>query len=324
MAVRRSELFGQQVPNMRPASTCRRNSACFSRGVLRTSTQRMSAQTLARIIGVGIIIFVIVLMASSGTYVVHPGYRGVEVIMGKVTPAPKKEGFGFKIPLMTHVEYVSIRQQTREDQAECYSADLQQIHIELRVLYRIPESSVVKLYQEYDGEPFESLVAPRVHEALKEVAALQSAEQIVKNREQIKTKALDLARQKLNTLLVIEDIVIQNIRLTKELEHAIEAKMVQEQEAQRSKYIQQRAQIEADTAVIKARGEAESIRIRGEALKENPTFVELQVVDKWDGVAPLIIGSGENVMMSLSELERLRQTKENATQVPQRTGRTTR
>jgi len=284
----------------------------------------MSAQTLARIIGVGIIIFVIVLMASSGTYVVHPGYRGVEVTMGKVTAVPKKEGFGFKAPLITHIENISIRQQTQEDQAECYSSDLQQIHIELRVLYRIPESSVVKLYQDYEGDPFQSLVAPRVHEALKEVAALQSAEQIVKNREQIKTKALDLARQKLNTLLVIEDIVIQNIRLTKELEHAIEAKMVQEQEAQRSKYLQQRAQIDADTAVIKAGGEAQSIRIRGEALKENPAFVELQVVDKWDGVAPLIIGSGDNVMMPLSELERLRQLKENATQVPQRTGRPTR
>lgn len=283
----------------------------------------MSPQNIARIIGVGILIFIIVLMASAGTYVVHPGHRGVEVTMGKVTSVPKKEGFGFKVPLITRVQAVSIRQQTAEDQAECYSSDLQQIHIELRVLFRIPENSVVKLYQEYEGDPFESLVAPRIHEALKEVAALQSAEQIVKNREQIKTKALELAKQKLGTLVVIEDIVIQNIRLTKELEHAIEAKMVQEQEAQRSKYVQQRAQIEADTAVIKARGEAESIRIRGDALKNNPTFVELQVVDKWDGVAPQIIGSGENVMVPFAELERRRDMRSNTipTQVPVRTQR---
>src|SRR5882672_1580664 len=120
----------------------------------------MSAQTIARIIGVGIVIFVVILMASSGTYVVHPGYRGVEVTMGKVTPMPKKEGFGFKMPLITRVEPTSVRQQTAEDKAECYSADLQQIHIELRVLYRIPENSVVKLYQGYDGDPFQSLVAP--------------------------------------------------------------------------------------------------------------------------------------------------------------------
>ncbi len=44
---------------------------------------------------------------------------------------------------------------------------------------------------------------------------------------------------------MIEDVVIENITLTKELEQAIEAKMVQEQEAAKSKYLQQRAQIEA-------------------------------------------------------------------------------
>jgi prohibitin 2 len=284
----------------------------------------MSPQTVARIVGVAIFIFVVVIMASSGTYVIHPGYRGVEVVMGKVTPVPKKEGFGLKLPLITRVEPMSIRQQTAEDKAECYSADLQQIHIELRVLFRIPEASVVTLYQGYEGDAFQSLVAPRIHEALKEVAAMHSAEQIVKNREQIKTKALDLAKQKLGTLVIIEDIVIQDIRLTRELESAIESKMVQEQEAQRSKYVQQRAQIEADTAVIKARGEAESIRIRGEALKDNPTFIELQVVDKWDGVAPAIIGSGENVVMPLTELERRRDLRSNTapTLAPARTGRT--
>ena len=263
----------------------------------------MSSRNIARVIGVAILVFVLVIMASSGTYVINPGYRGVEVTMGRVSPTFKPEGFGLKVPLVTSIYPISIRQQTALDKAECYSADLQQISVDLRVLYRIPESSVVKLFQEYYGEPFESLVAPRVQEALKEVVALQSAEQIVKTREQIKVRALDLARKKIDSLLVIEDVVIQNIALTKELESAIEAKMVQEQEASKSKYVQQRAQIDADTAVIQAKGEAESIRIRGEALKDNPAFVDLKIVDKWDGVTPLVIGSSDNVMFQLQDLE---------------------
>jgi prohibitin 2 len=250
----------------------------------------MSPQTIARLIGGALLLFCVVIMAASGTYVVHPGFRGVQVTMGKVSPTFKPEGFGFKAPFMTTIHPRSIRQQTAEDKAECYSADLQQIQIELRVLFRIPESSVVKLFQDYYGDPFESIIAPRVHEAIKEATATQSAEQVVKSRENIKTRSLELARKKVGNLLVIEDIVIQNITLTKELEHAIEAKMVQEQEAAKSKYFQQRAQIEADTAVIKAKGEAESIRIRGRALKENPTYIDLQIVDKWDGSTPLVIG----------------------------------
>ena len=236
--------------------------------------------------------------------------------MGKVSSAFKPEGFGLKAPLITAIHPISIRQQTAEDKAECYSADLQQILVELRVLFRIPESSVVKLFQEYSGEPFDSLVAPRVQEGLKEVAALQSAEQIVKNREQIKTRALEIARKKVGTLLVLEDIVIQNITLTKELESAIEAKMVQEQEASKSKYMQQRAQIEADTAVIQAKGEAESIRIRGQALKENPALVDLKIVDKWDGLTPLVIGAGGNMVYQLQDLERLQNSNANTNSRP--------
>jgi prohibitin 2 len=272
----------------------------------------MTPQHIARTVGVAILIFCAAIMASSGTYVVQPGYRGVEVTMGKVSAAFKPEGFGLKAPVVTLIHPVSIRQQTAEDKADCYSSDLQQIHVELRVLFRIPEGSVVKLFQEYHGQPFESLIAPRVHEALKEVTALQSAEQIVKNREKIKTDALEIARKKVGTLLVIEDIVIQDIALSKELGHAIEAKMVQEQEASKSKFLQQRAQIEADTAVIQAKGEAESIRIRGQALKDNPAFVDLKIVDKWDGYTPLIIGGGDNILLSLQDAERLRQTRPNA------------
>src|ERR1700722_6786685 len=217
----------------------------------------MSPRNLARLVGVALLVFVAVIMAAAGTYVVQPGFRGVEVTMGKVSSAFKPEGFGLKSPFITTIYPVSIRQQTQDDKAECFSSDLQQVVVELRVLYRIPESSVVKLFQQYYGNVFDSLVEPRVQEALKEVAALQSAEQIVKNREQIKASALDIARKKVGSFLVIEDIVIQNISLTKQLESAIEAKMVQEQEAAKAKYIQQRAQIEADTAVIQAKGEAE-------------------------------------------------------------------
>ncbi len=266
----------------------------------------MSPQTLARWIGVAILIFVVIIMASSGTYVIQPGYRGVEVTLGKVSPAFKPEGFGFKAPFITKIFPVSIRQQTSEEKAECYSADLQQVEVVLRVLYRIPEASVVKLFQGYRGDPFESLVAPRVQEGLKEAAAQQSAEQIVKNRELIKSRALELAKAKIGDLIIVEDIVVEDIALTRELKQAIEQKMVQEQDAAKAKFTQQRAQIEADTAVIKAAGEAKSIVIRGEALKENPAYVELQIVDRWDGVPPQIIGSGGNVLLTMPDLQNRR------------------
>jgi prohibitin 2 len=268
----------------------------------------MQSQTVAKLIGVAILIFVIVIAASTSSYVVQPGERGIEVTLGKVSPVFKPEGFGFKTPFITTIVPVTIRQQTREVSADCYSSDLQQVKMDLRVLYRIPEASVVQIYQGYAGDPFDSLIAPRVQEALKEVTALESAEQIVKNREVIKSKALAAARAKIGEMLFVEDVVIQNIDLSPQLETAIEAKMVQEQEAAKAKFTQQKAQIEADTVVIKAKGDAESIRIRGEALKQTPAFIDLQIVEKWDGRAPLYVGGagngGVNMLLPAVDLQK--------------------
>lgn len=270
----------------------------------------MQPATFGKLIGSIIIILVLVIAASQSTYVVEPGTRGVLVTLGKVSPAVLTEGFGTKSPFISHVHVVQVRQQTRELDAECYSSDLQQVNVRLRVLFRIPEGSVVKIYQEYAGEPFDSLIAPRVQEALKEVTAQQSAEQIVKQREQIKTHALKAAREKINDLLQVDDIVLENITLSKELESAIESKMVQEQEAAKARFTQLKSEIEASTAIIKAKGEAEAIRIRGEALRDTPGLIQLQIVEKWDGRAPLVIGGsagesgGTNFILPLGEAAR--------------------
>lgn len=269
----------------------------------------MRPQNTAKLIGIAILIFIVVIVAATSSYVVEPGYRGVEVTLGQVSPVFRPQGFGIKKPFVTTIVPVMIKQQTREVKAPCYSSDLQQVDMDLQVLYRVPESSVVQIYQGYAGDPFDSLIEPRVQEAMKEVTAQQSAEEIVKNREQIKEQALTTARQKVGSMLVIEDLVIENIDLTKQLEDAIEAKMVQEQEADKAKFTQQKAQIEADTTVITAQGDAKAIKIRGDALKENPTYIQLQIVEKWDGKAPLVVGNGTggaNMLLPMNDLQQQR------------------
>jgi prohibitin 2 len=255
------------------------------------------------IVGAGVI-FVLVLAGASATYVVEPGHRGVEVMLGRVSPGFKPEGFGFKLPFITIVEPLLIRQQTNKMVADCYSSDLQQVKIDVRVLYRVPESSVVSIFRDYAGIPFDSLIKPRVAEALNEITAGRTAELIVQKREEVKSLALESARRKLGEILVIEDIVLEDISLTRALENAIEAKMVQEQEAARSRFAQQQAQTEASTVVIKAKGEAESIVLRGKALRENPSVLELQIIEHWDGVTPLVVGpgaTGANMMLPLGD-----------------------
>lgn len=262
----------------------------------------MSPLLITRLVAVAGLALLLLVAGSSATYVVEPGHRGVEVILGRVSPTFKPEGFGFKLPFISTVVPQLIRQQTAQVEVDCYSSDLQQVKMQVRVLYRVPEASVVSLFRDYMGEPFESLVKPRVAEAINEVTALRSAELIVQKREEVKSKALESAQRKAGGVLIIEDLVLEDINLTQALENAIEAKMVQEQEAARARFAKQQAEIEASTAVIKAKGEAESIHLRGKALRENPSVLELQIVEQWDGVTPLVVGpaaSGAGMLLPL-------------------------
>ena len=260
---------------------------------------------LRTLLQVVIVLFVAVLVLSAATYVVDPGTRGIKVTLGKAGDVFLPEGFGFKAPFVTHIVTLNVKQRTAALKADCFSSDLQQIKVDVRVLFRIPENSVVQIYKEYAGDAFDSLIAPRVQEALKEVTALQTAEQIVKNREEIKQKVIASARHKVGEILRVEDIVIRNIDLSTELEHAIEAKMVAEQEAAKAHFTQLQTEIEAKTVIIRAKGEAEAIKVRGEALKLNPAFLNLQIVEKWNGRSPLVVPAnaasrGASLLLPLS------------------------
>lgn len=57
----------------------------------------------------------------------------------------------------------------------------------------------------------------------------------------------------------------------------------------------QTAQGEADAKLTMAKADAEAIRIRGEALRDNPSLVELNAVDKWNGVLPTYMFGGQSV-----------------------------
>ncbi len=254
----------------------------------------MPPNFLPRIIGVGVLVFLLVLASSTTTYVVEPGTRGIKVTLGKAADQFLPEGFGFKTPFVTSIVAVNVRQKTQGVRAECFSSDLQQVILDLRVLYRVPEASVVQIFKEYAGDPFDSLIAPRIQEALKEVTALLTAEQIVKSREEVKQKALAATRLKIGTMLNVEDIVIRSIDLSSELERAIEAKMVAEQQAAQARFTQIQTQVEAETAVISAKGEAEAIKVRGEALKQNLAFLRLKIVERWNGKSPLVVPADPN------------------------------
>ena len=246
----------------------------------------------ALLVVIAVVFVVGLILIASGCSVVDPGHRGVAVSMGSVDPAVKPEGVVWHAPWAS-IHEVNVQQQTVEGSAECFSKDMQTVKVKFAIQYRIPESQVVKLYQEFKGDPFQSLVAPRVQEAVKQVTAIYPAEDLVQKRDVIRTEGLAKLKSLVGDSVTIVDLSIVNIDLSDQLEAAIEQKMVKQQESLAKKYEFEKEKQQAEITIVQAEAEAKSIQVKAEALAKSPNIIGLEIIRKWNGVAPstLVIGS---------------------------------
>jgi prohibitin 2 len=75
-----------------------------------------------------------------------------------------------------------------------------------------------------------------------------------------------------------------------------------QQDAERSKYIVIGAQQEKKTIITKAKGEAESATLIGNAVKRNPGFMKLRRIDAAREIADIVAGSGNKVYLNADSL----------------------
>ena len=116
----------------------------------------------------------------------------------------------------------------------------------------------------------------------------------VRRVAKIRSETLKAASARLQDFVEVQDLSIVNVSFSDDYEKAIEAKQVAQQRAEQAKYELQQAQIEADKKVASAKGEAEAIQIRGDALAKNPEVINLELINKWDGKAPDTLVTGGN------------------------------
>jgi prohibitin 2 len=267
----------------------------------RNDFERMQ-EKFSRFIPIAVIVVAALVLLANSIHIVPPGHRGVSVTLGKVSPAYRGEGLAFRMPFIQKIANIPIKQITQEGQAPSFSKDLQTIMVNFAILYRIPETSVVRLYQQYAGVPYEALINPRMQEVVKQATSQYRAEDIVKKRQEVKTLVLADMREKLKDIINIVDITITNIDLTEELERAIELKTIREQEALAKQFELQKAKKEAEITIVAAKAEAEAVRIKGIAIKYAPDVIELEIVKKWDGKSPQTVVTGKgraNVLIPL-------------------------
>ncbi|AYV48343.1 stomatin/prohibitin-like protein [Caulobacter flavus] len=81
---------------------------------------------------------------------------------------------------------------------------------------------------------------------------------------------------------------IGSIRYPSAVVDRMQEKTKLEQEALAAKALEAKETALANAAIAKARGEAEAIRIKGEAIRANPQVLQQQAIEKWNGELPKV------------------------------------
>ncbi len=241
---------------------------------------------------VGTVLLFMTVVGSCTT--IEPGHRGVRITLGKTTPEALSEGVAFKWPFgVSRIEQVSIRQETQSGKTSCFSKDQQTIVVDYAVMFRLAPDKVVDLFQNYAGDPFESLIRPRLEEALKQTTAKFAADQLAQSRAEARSETLKKLQDDLAGLIEIVDFSLTNIDLSDEVEKKIEEKMVAEQDAKKAEFEKMRQSIQNQITVERATAEAESAKILGESLVNNPLVLQMEIIKKWNGVSPTVVVLGD-------------------------------
>ena len=183
------------------------------------------------------------------------------------------------------------------------SRDLQMVNISLRVLTRPDASKLPEIYRTLGTDFNERILPSIIHETLKSVVAQYNASQLITQREQVSAAVRAMLIQRAAHFnMILDDVSITALTFGREYTSAIEAKQVAQQEAERAKFIVEKAKQDKRSAVIKAEGEAKSAKLIGEAIASNPAFITLRRIEAAREIAQTMSESNNRVMLNADSL----------------------
>lgn len=236
-----------------------------------------------------IIIIALLALSAGACTQVDTGYRGVKVYWGEVDEkeGSMKEGLYWYNPITTSIEQLNVQVLRWEGKTNTYTRDVQQADITFVVNYRLSQSAAHTVYKEVGGQWANVLLPQAVEGELKKVIGLYDAVDLVEKRAVATQRAQAAISESLKDKnIIVERFEMVNISYLKDFEKAVEDKQIAVQRASEAVNKTKQIEEEAKQKVITAKAEAESMRIRANALTQNAQLVQYEAVQRWDGKLP--------------------------------------
>jgi regulator of protease activity HflC (stomatin/prohibitin superfamily) len=259
--------------------------------------------------------FVAVILAIGVVFrwaiVVPAGHRAVVFNLGKgVEHRSLKPGLHFILPAVQTPHYFNVRRQTYsmsktawegevrgDDSMTAKTADGQDVTVEISLRFHPDPDNVWRLFQNVGEDYLRKIIRPEMRSHVRiAFAEYPAAEVFSAKRRVIQKNIEDGMRAKLGAnYIIVDDLLIRDVSFSPAFQDAIIAKQIEQQRAQRMKYVLQKEQLTKQKNIILAQGEAEAIRLKGQAVAANAKVISYDYARKVAPNVELIITDGQRV-----------------------------
>lgn len=262
--------------------------------------------------------------------IVQAGERAVIFSkVGGMKPYQLSEGFHFNLPLVwipTKYDIKTLtytmsgggneaRGETRsgaqemgdgqvpDDSLEALTSDGLPLMVDVSIRFHIDPENVWRLHRFIGPDFVDKVVRPEARSVARAAFAEFPVIDVYSGKrqaivEQIQSELRDKLRR---NFLILDEVLLRDIRFPPEFQNAIEQKQVAQQEAQQMIFEVQRAESEKRQKIVAAEGEAAAIQKKAEALARNPQLIQYEYINRLPPNAKIVI-TDNKAIVSLGDI----------------------
>ena len=225
-----------------------------------------NTRVVIRVVG---IIIGLVIIGASCIRTVPTGHTGIVTTFGEVESYTYEAGVHVVLPWKEVINMDNRNQKATID-LPCFSSDIQEVDVTYSLNYQIQKENAQEIYKTIGTEYYNTVITPRIQEAVKSVMAKYSAEQLLEKRAELSSEIKTILTAKLDDYNIeVIDTSLENLDFTDSFTNAVEAKQVAAQKKQQAIIEQEQALLEAENekkiAKTKAEADAEVAKVAANA-----------------------------------------------------------
>jgi len=261
------------------------------------------------LLGIGVVALLGALVADPFVEV-PAGHRGVLFSLAQgVLSRQLGEGTHVVVPFVEKAVLYDVRTRTftmSDESAEgeirgdaglsTLTKDGQEVKVDLSVRFHPDPENVFRLHQSVGQDYLNKVIRPEIRSQTRLAIAQYPVSDVYSvKRTEVEKLINDRLRASLSGHhVIVDEVLLRNIVFSKAYADAVELKQIAQQRAQRMEYVLQKAALEKQQKILEAQGDAASISLRGQAIRQNARVVQYEYARKIAPNVSTIVTDGKS------------------------------